>query len=593
MKRVREQREDLLARLPRLQVLLAAVLILIATAYWKVQVVDGDYYRGLAENNRLRRVPIKAPRGLIYDREGRLLVDNVPSYNLLLDSSRSADPARALAFAADILGRDPAELQATIDRQRARAPFDPVLLAEDLSLADVARISVAQLEYPEFQVDVEHLRVYRHGPLTAHVLGYIGEVTELDLAREPSRYHGGDLVGRKGVERVYDLSLRGQDGERELVVDSRGRTREERGRRPADPGQPLRLTLDLELQQEAARFFGDRAGSAVALDPRTGEVLMLVSAPSYNPNIFTRRLDQEQWQALIDAPHDPLQNRTIQNAHPPGSTFKVVMAVAGLDQGVVRPDDSVFCSGSIQIYNRRTRCWLRGGHGWVNLRKAIKQSCDVYFYQLGQKLGINRIARYARLFGLGSPTGFDIPGEKAGLIPDTQWSLSQRGSPWYPGETISVAIGQGPILVTPLQLAGMTAALANGGHLVTPHITAGAAATLGAALDVDPAALRLVREAMWAAVNEEHGTGYGIRTPGLDIAGKTGTAQVVEQSTWTRSEHLEEAQRDHAWFTSFAPADHPELVVVVFVEHGGHGSDAAAPLAKIIYENYFRHSDAG
>jgi penicillin-binding protein 2 len=578
--------------MPRLQVLLAAVLVLIATAYWKVQVVDGDYYRGLAENNRLRRVPIKAPRGLIYDREGRLLVDNVPSYNLLLDRARSTDLPRALAFAAEILDRDPGELLATIDRQGSRAPFDPVLVAEDLSLADVARISVAELEYPEFQIDVDHLRVYRHGPLTAHVLGYIGEVTEIDLQREPARYRAGDLVGRKGVERVYDLSLRGIDGERELIVDSRGRTREERGRQPAEPGRPLRLTLDLELQQEAARFFGDRAGSAVALDPRNGEVLMLVSAPSYNPNLFARRLDHDEWQALIEAPHDPLQNRSIQNTHPPGSIFKMVMAIAGLDQDVVRPDDAVFCGGSIEIYNRRTRCWLQRGHGWVDLRKAIKQSCDIYFYQLGQKLGINRIAHYARLFGLGAPTGFDIPGEKAGLVPDTEWSLNQRGTPWYPGETISVAIGQGPILTTPLQIAGMTAALASG-RLVTPHVTSGGRSQPAPPVAIDPEVLRLVREAMWAAVNEEQGTGFRIRSAELDISGKTGTAQVVQQKTWIRSENLDREQRDHAWFTSFAPSTHPELVVVVFVEHGGHGSDAAAPLARLIYETHFRGPDAG
>lgn len=593
MKRVREQRDDLLNRVPRLQVLLAAVLVLIATAYWKVQVVDGDYYRGLAENNRLRRVPIKAPRGLIYDREGRLLVDNVPSYNLLIDRSRSADLDRALAFAAGILDRDRAELRATIDRQSDRAPFDPLLLAEDLSLADVAQISVTELEYPEFQIDVEHLRVYRHGPLTAHVLGYISEATGVDLSIEPGRYRGGDLVGRKGVERVYDLSLRGFDGERELIVDSRGRTREERRRRAAEPGRPLRLTIDLELQQEAARYFDDRAGSAVALDPESGEILLLVSAPSYNPNLFSRRLDQEQWQALLEAPHDPLQNRGIQNTHPPGSTFKIVMAVAGLDQREVRPDDTVFCGGSIQIYNRRTRCWLQRGHGRVDLRKAIKQSCDIYFYQLGQKLGINRIAHYARLFGLGSPTGFDIPGEKAGLVPDTEWSLTRRGSPWYPGETISVAIGQGPILVTPLQLATVTAALANGGRLVTPHVTSGGKSELGPPIGVDPAALRFVREAMWAAVNEEQGTGIRIRTAGLDIAGKTGTAQVVQQRTWIRSDDLARDQRDHAWFTSFAPAARPELVVVVFVEHGGHGSEAAAPLAKLIYDTHFGNRDAG
>ena len=592
MKRVREERQQLKSRVPRLQLLLAAVLIIIVSAYWRVQVVGGDYYRGLADNNRLRRVPIKAARGLIYDREGRLLVDNVPSYNLLLDRSRSADVARALDFAARILGREPAELEAALERQANRSRFEPALIAERLSLADVARIGVAELEYPEFEIDVEHLRLYRHGPLTAHVLGYLGEATAADLARAPGQYRAGDLVGRKGVERVFDQRLRGRDGERELVVDSRGRTRDEHGRRASSSGQSLQLTLDLELQQEAARYLEGRAGSAVALDPRTGEVLMLVSAPSYNPNLFTRRLNNEQWRELLEAPHQPLQNRTIQNAHAPGSIFKVVMAVAGLSERAVSETDSVFCSGSTKIYNRRTRCWRRSGHGWVNLRKAIKESCDIYFYQLGQKLGINRIAHYARLFGLGRPTGFDIPGEKAGLIPDTQWSLTHRGSPWYPGETVSVAIGQGPILVTPLQVAGMVAAIANGGRLVTPRVASLSHRSVSEPIDVAPEVLRVVREAMWAVVAEEHGTGRSVRLPYVEIAGKTGTVQVVEQKTWTRNEDLPEEHRDHAWFVSFAPVENPELVVVALVEHGGHGSTAAAPLVKLIYETYFRQPDA-
>jgi len=592
MKRVREHRDDLLSRVPRLQVLFAVILVVIATAYWRVQVAQGDYYRGLAENNRLRRVPIKAPRGLIYDREGRLLVDNVPSYNLLFERERTADSTAALAFAAGVLDRDLATLENTLDHQEKGSLFEPVLLAEDLSLSEVSRISVAEQEHPEFQIDVEHLRIYRHGPLTAHVLGYLGEATEADLARPEKNYRAGDLVGRKGVERVFDLRLRGIDGERELVVDSRGRTRDERGRRAAESGSSLNLALDLELQQEAARYFEGRAGSAVALDPRTGDVLMMVSAPSYNPNLFTRRLNNEQWLEILEAPGNPLQNRAIQNAHAPGSVFKIVMASAGLSEGAVSPTDSVFCSGSTQIYNRRTRCWLRRGHGRMNLRSAIKQSCDVYFYHLGQKLGINKIAHYAREFGLGSPTGFDIPGEKAGLIPDTQWSLDQRRSPWYPGETISVAIGQGPLLVTPLQVARMIAAVANRGHLVTPHVAGGVRPALGGPIDVDPGAIELVREAMWAVVNEDHGTGVSVRLPNVQVAGKTGTAQVVQQKTWTRNEDLAEDQKDHAWFASFAPVADPELVVVAFVEHGGHGSDTAAPLARLINEIYFRDRDA-
>lgn len=587
MKRVREQRDDLLQRLPRLQVAFTLVLLIIATAYWRVQVVRGEYFHGLAENNRLRVVPIKAPRGLIYDRQGRLLVENVPSYNLLLDRSRSDDIPAAIAFAADLLDRDREELEAALEREAGRSMFEPILVADKLTLAEVSQISVAELDYPEFLVDVEHLRLYRHGPLTAHVLGYLGEASEADLQREPEHYRAGDLVGRKGVERVFDLHLRGSDGERRLVVDSRGRARDEHSRRVPEPGRPLQLTLDLDLQQEAARYLDGRAGSAVALDPRTGEVLMLVSAPSYNPNLLTRRINNEQWRALVEAPNHPLQNRTIQNTHAPGSTFKMVLGVAGLNERIVTPSDRVYCSGSITIYNRRTRCHLQRGHGWVDLRTALKRSCDIYFYLLGQKLGINRIAHYGRLFGFGAETGFDIPGEKAGLIPDTAWSLRTRKSPWYPGETISVAIGQGPILVTPMQLATSIAAFANGGRLVQPHVAAGRPTRLSEPIDVDPRALEIVREAMWAVVNEEHGTGYSIRLPQVEIAGKTGTVQVIEQKTWIRNEDLPEDKRDHAWFVAFAPMENPELVVVALVEHGGHGSDMAAPLVQRVYETYF------
>ncbi len=575
-----------------LQIACMVLLVVIATAYWRVQVVQGDYYRELAENNRLRRSPIQAPRGLIYDRHGRLLVDNVPSYNLLLDRSVTADLDLALDFAARTLELERSELDEAVARSEGSSRFKPVLLAENLSLAEVARFGVAELEHPEFEIQIEHLRLYRQGEITAHALGYLGEATEADLTRADGAYRAGDLVGRKGVERAFDGRLRGEDGERELVVDSFGRTRDEHGRRAAVAGRRLDLTLDLELQQQAARQLGDRVGSVVALDARTGEVLVLVSAPSYNPNLFTRRLDNEQWQAVIEAPHQPLQNRAVQNAHAPGSVFKVLVAAAGLAERVVSERDSVYCAGHTKIYNRRTRCWLRSGHGWVNLRTAIQRSCDIYFYQLGMKLGISRIAHYSRLFGLGSRTGFDIPGEKSGLIPDAEWSLAKRGSPWYPGETVSVAIGQGPILVTPLQTARMIAAIANGGRLVTPHVIAGTAPRVET-IEIDPAILDTVKDAMWAVVNEERGTGGVARLPHVAVAGKTGTAQVVEQRTWTRSEDLPFEQRDHAWFAAFAPTEHAELVVVAFVEHGGHGSEAAAPIARTIYETYFDDPDAG
>ena len=562
-------------------------MVAVAGSYWFVQVVQGDYYRELAENNRLKEIPVEAARGLIFDRESRMLVESVPSYNLLLEVSRSSDVEISLEFAAEILGRPESELEGVLESHRAAVPFRPILVAENLTLSDVAKFSASALEHPEFEIDVSHLRLYRFGRIAAHALGHLGQVSEADLKRSESPYRAGDLVGKSGVEQSYDLDLKGRDGERVVIVDSRGRLLEEHDQEPAVVGDDLALALSLELQQEAARFFDGKTGAAVALDPRTGKVLALLSSPSYDPNLFSRRLDQEAWSQLVDDPRHPLQNRSIQNAYPPGSVFKIVMAVAGLSEKVVAPHHRVFCPGSTKIYNRRFRCWKRGGHGWMDLRSALRESCDVYFYHLGKRLGIDPIARYSRLFGFGRPTGLDIAGEKGGLVPDAEWSLERRGTPWYPGETISVAIGQGPVLVTPLQMASAMATVANGGFRVTPHLVDSQAAPEPESLPLDPAVLDFVRQALWAVVNEQ-GTGARARVAGLDVAGKTGTAQVIAQKTRIESEDLPAEQRDHAWFASFAPVDDPSLVVVVFVENGGKGSASAAPLAKQLYEIYFR-----
>lgn len=587
MSQVREHRQDLLQRLPRLRLLLLGLVALVACRFWFVQAVRGDYYRELAENNRMRRLTLAAPRGLIYDGEGRLLVENVPTYDLVLDRSRSLDLSRSLEFAATTLERPLEDLQQALRRQEQRSFFQPVPIAEDLSLSQVAKISVAALEHPEFEVDVGHRRLYRFGPMTAHLLGYLGQVSKQQLQAPNSRFRGGDLIGKKGVEERFDDSLRGVDGERVVIVDSYGRLKEEYERRPAVSGERLDLALDLDLQQEAARFFEGKVGAVVALDPRTGEIRALFSAPAYNSNLFSRRLDRAAWREVLEAPHQPLQDRALQSAYSPGSVFKVVMATAGLMEGVIDSRSRVFCNGAATFYERSFRCWRRGGHGWVNLREAMKGSCDVYFYNLGKQLGISRIADYARLFGLGRPTGIDLAGENPGLVPDPQWSLERRRTPWWPGETISVAIGQGPVLVTPLQMATMMAAVANGGNRVTPTVQRTGDAVAGEPLGLSARVLAAVRDALVAVVNEQ-GTGARARIPGIPVAGKTGTVQVVRQLTRVESSDLPYEQRDHAWFASFAAGGDDELVVVVFVEHGGKGSLAAAPLAKRLYEIYFR-----
>jgi len=568
----------------RLAILAGIAFALVIVGYWNVQVVSGAEFRTLADNNRLRELAIPAPRGVILDRKGRALVESVPSYRLRLDRSLGTDLESSLAFARSILAPD-GELEQPFDRKTLESSVRPVVLAEDLSLGEVARFEAAGLEHPEFEVEVLLRRFYRHGSQTAHLLGYIGEASEHHLAARAD-LKVGDLVGIRGAERRYDASLRGKEGRRVIVVDTRGKFVAEHLRVPAERGEDLQLTLDLDLQQEAERFFQGRVGSVVALDPRNGDILAMVSSPSYNPNLFARRLDPAQWQRIVSAPNHPLQNRALQNTYAPGSVFKIITAIAGLEEGVVDENFTVFCNGATRIYNHRYRCWRRGGHGTVNLHQALQHSCDVYFYHLGQKLGIDRLAEHARRWGLGRATGIDVDGEKPGLIPDRQWKLRERGVIWFPGETILVAIGQGPVLTSPLQIAVMMAAVANGGEVLRPRIVQSDQREVVDRVTVSPDTLAILHEALWAVVNDG-GTAAASRVAGLNMAGKTGTTQVIRQEVAIDSDDLPYRYRDHAWFASFAPRENPELVVVVFVEHGGHGSSAAAPLAKLLYERHF------
>ena len=589
----RFHRSLLVRRLLRLTGLALAAMTAISLGYWRVQVAEGAYYRELADSNRLRRLTIEAPRGWIYDRNGRPLAENVPNYALSIDRSLTRDLDASFAFAATLVDVDADELARRFAARKNAPGFAPVVVAEDLDLETVARASVEQLEHPEIGIEIAHRRLYRQAHQTAHVLGYLGQVAPDDLTRRPLLYRPGDLIGKKGVEKVFEDHLRGDDGARVAVVDSHGRFIEEFDHHPAAPGDALHLTLDLDLQQTAAELLTDKVGAIVAMDPDNGEILAMASSPSFDPNRFAGRLDEAAWRALLEHPQHPLQNRALQNTYPPGSVFKLVMAVAALEAGV-DPSETVYCRGYSVIYNHRYRCWHAPGHGSVDLRDAIKHSCNVYFHQLGQRLDIEDIARWARRFGLGAETGLDLGVEKAGLVPDSKWSLERRGTPWYPGETISVATGQGPIEVTPLQIAGVVAAVANGGELVQPRLVRTDRPPVRRRPEpgIRPATLRFLVDAMWAVVNEPNGTGGGARLRNVEIAGKTGTAQVVRQATWTSNEDLALDQRDHAWFASFAPADDPELVVVVFVEHGGAGSKAAAPLARALYESFFAR-DAG
>ncbi|MCY3972540.1 MAG: penicillin-binding protein 2 [Acidobacteria bacterium] len=565
---------------------LAVGFAVVLGSYWYYQVVRGEHYGRLAENNRLRILRLDAPRGLIYDHSGQVLVENTPTFRLLIVRNRSADLEASLAFAADILGHDDSrELERSLERYRGVGSDVPVLLAEELELNQVARFEVSVLEHPEFEVSASRRRLYRYSDQTAHLLGYLSEPTAAEQDRDPTLV-AADMIGRSGVERLRDRALRGTAGERTVVVDSRGRlvSDEDVDRLDAVGGESVHLTVDLRLQQEAQSLLVDKVGAIVALDPRDGAVRAMASSPSFDPNGFAGRLNQEDWERIVGAPNRPLQNRAIQNTYPPGSVFKIVMAVAGLAGGLIDPEERIWCGGATRIYDRRWRCWQSRGHGRLNLRGALQHSCDIYFYRQGMKMGIETIARYARRLGLGEPTGIEFPGEREGLVPDAEWSLTSRGLPWYPGETISVAIGQGPLLTTPLQVAVMTAAVANGGFLVRPYVLAGGARR-PEPIGLDDEVVAFVADALANVV--ETGTGRSARNPVVTVAGKTGTAQVIAQETWTRSEDLPFEHGDHAWFTSYAPVDAPELVVVVFVEHGGRGSEVAAPLARRMHESYF------
>ncbi len=586
----RQSRDELGTRVRALSVVVAAALLAVAGGFWYVQLVRGAHYAELAENNRLRRLTVRAPRGLIYDHEGHLLVENTPSYNLLIDRSRTPDLAASLGFASHLLGRPAAELRENLVKSAGQPDYQPVPLARNLTLSEVARFSSEALEHPEFEIDVGHLRLYRYGSQMAHVLGYLGEVSERDLERardgDGPHYRLGDLIGKKGIELTYDGDLRGANGERAVVVDSRGKLVREYGREEAHPGRKLVLTLDLGLQQAAERLLRDKVGAIIALDPRTGAIRAMASSPAYDPNMFSHGIKAAEWQELLANQNDPLQNRAIQNAFSPGSVFKIIMASGGLQSGVITTDTHFFCSGSTVIYGRRFKCWKPGGHGSMDVRNAIKHSCNVFFYHLGQEMGIERIAHFARAFGLGHLTGIELVGEKTGLVPDPQWSQRVRHHPWYPGETISVAIGQGALTVTPIQIARATAAIANGGRLVVPHLIEGEKEARVPRVPVDPSILEVVREGMHGVMSPGGTAYWRAHIPGLEYAGKTGTVQVaggLEEDNDDRPWKL----RNHAWFASFAPFGDPQLVVVVFNEHGGSGSSGASPIAKELYEEYF------
>jgi len=595
---VSEDRDSFQRLVEILFVAAACLFGAMAVAYWYVQIIQGDYYFKLSENNRLRSVAVTAARGVIYERQGQVLVENEPSYSLFLYRRETKNLAQSLETVIGLLNLPREDVERRVARYRTYFDFVPIALAENLTIGEVASIEARAAENPEFAVGVGQRRLYTNGVFAAQSLGYLSEATPDQIAAQPDRYRTGTSIGQRGIESAYQDMLAGRDGERRIIVDSFGHETAEESREDPIPGRNLTLTIDARLQRVAENYFKDRVGSAIAMDPKSGQILAIVSAPSYDPNLFSKRMTSTQWSGLIENPFRPLQNRAIQNVYSPGSVIKVFLAEAGLAGGYVTPDTKVFCPGYATFYGRTFRCHKKEGHGWVDLHDAIRGSCDVYFYTLGRKMGIEKIAETARLFGFGEPTGLDLPNEKSGLVPSEEWSRKVRKAHWYPSETISVAIGQGPVLVSAVQLARALSGLLEGGVFPRPHLFLSAEDPQSGAryeyvnqterrLTIPDDIRSRIEDAMAAVVNEPVGTATASRIPGIEMCGKTGSVQVVGQKDTKKEGSLPFEKRDHAWFIGFAPRKDPKIVVTVFVEHGQHGASAAAPLAKQLIATYF------
>ena len=587
-----QDNRELVQRLNWLRIFFVLVFVCLFAQLWSLTVLDFDYYQNLAERNRVRILPQIAPRGIIHDREGRVLVDNVYGFNLLLFRDEMSDLDATLQFLMDGLDMTEEVLRERLKAAGSYSIFQPVVLKENLSMEETAYLLARQSEHPEVEILTQLRRIYRYGSLAAHVAGYVGEVSPAQLQEPDFREsRAGDIVGQFGVERIYNQTLTGRDGRRRVQVDSRGRILHDLEQIDPIRGEDLTLTLDLDLQATAENLLGEDAGAVIAFDARSGEILVMASGPTFDPNRFAIRISENEWDQLLENPDHPLQNRTVQNTFSPGSTFKIILALAGLELGIIDAETTVTCNGSVDLYGHRFHCWKEGGHGEVTLREAIQHSCNTYFYLLGQKLGLQEIARFARQLGLGVPVGIDLLGEASGLVPSEEWKRQVRGEPWYPGETISLAIGQGPILVTPIQLARAIGIIATGRsprlHLLKGESQQGSTAGLELISPVfAPENLQTIRDAMWSVVNEG-GTGRGARLANYQVAGKTGTAQTISLATREElSESELEKLEDNAWFVGFAPRDNPEIIVAVIVQRGGSGGSAAAPLAREIFRLY-------
>ena len=585
------------ARLTALWVAVIAAFCALAVAFWYFQVIENATYVRMAENNHLRKLSLRAPRGVLFDRDGELLVENRDAFTISILREHITDLDRTIQRLSAAAGVGEQQVRETIRRHRGEPSYRPIVVIDDATLSQVSAVLARRLDHelPGVVVESVPTRSYPAVGLGAHVLGYVGEVGEAQMEADGLR--SGSVVGQSGVEKAYNKILMGQDGERRVMVNSVGREITTLEEVSASEGRRVRLCIDRDLQQAAEDAFHALGyeGAAVILDPRNGEVLALVSLPAYDPNDFASGIDRATWNQLNTDRLRPLQNRAIQGRYSPGSTFKAVVAVAALEEGVITPDFTVTCHGGATFFGRFFKCHLKGGHGTMDLRHAIEKSCNTYFYTIGNMVGVDRIHKWAAALGLAGRTGIDLPNESESLVPSTAWKKARTGEKWYAGETISVAIGQGQVSVTPMALASLYAAVANGGIHYPPRLLK-AVNDGGGWKEAEPPAPQGVRlkpetvaalhDGLWMVVNGA-GTGGRARVPGRDVSGKTGTAQVISlQGAKQAAGRTEADLRDHGWFAFFAPRDNPEIAGVIFAEHGEHGS-SAAPIARHVIETYF------
>jgi penicillin-binding protein 2 len=586
-------------RIAWLMAMIVAVLITAALRLYYLQVIKHHELAELADRNRIRIQRLPALRGLVFDRHHRPLVDTKPSFDAVIVPEDAPNLEVTIARLDKLLGQNDFTKKIDDADDEGRPEYEPVMVDERLDWSQVVALETHQLDLPGVSLQVTPRRHYLYDSLAAHLLGYVGEVTVKDLNRLPD-YRMGDDIGKFGLERSWEGTLRGDSGGQEIEVDSIGRRLRLLREIPERPGNSVVMTIDLDLQRVAEDAIGERSGALVAIDPNTGYVLAMASHPSFNPNIFAGGIPSSAWRELITDPSHPLENRVTQGMYPPGSTFKVVDSVAGMMDRTLTPATSYNCPGGMWFGNREYRCWRKQGHGNIAFHRAIVESCDVYFYNVGQHLGVDRIAAWAHALGLGKKSGIDLENEKAGTIPSSQWKEHRFHERWYPAETLSVAIGQGYVAVTPIQLADLAAEVANGGTLYKPQFVRQIDALDGTVVKtfppivenhtrIDPRALNEIRSAMGDVVNASDGTGHAAKIDGIIVAGKTGTAQVVKEAQGARTKEtaLPNKYRDHAWFMAFAPVDHPKIAIACIIEHAGHGGSIAAPVVKAVMQKYF------